>query len=164
MQYPAGYPVARSPAAMRYSTRAYGIGIIMALLMLAGCQKQEFEKPDGSVLDWESLRGHWVLVNYWAEWCKPCLEEIPELNELDRSSAIVVLGVNFDDIRGQELTDLGDRMGIRYGMLNEDPGPEFGWETPVALPATFVVDPDGELVEARFGPQTEEDIKELIGR
>jgi len=34
----------------------------------------------------------------------------------------------------------------------------------VALPATFIVDPDGDLVEARFGPQTEEDIKELIGR
>lgn len=149
---------------VRYSNGVHGIGIILALLMLAGCQNHEFEKPDGTVLEWESLRGHWVLVNYWAEWCKPCLEEIPELNDLDRSSAIVVLGVNFDDIRGQELMDLGDKMGIRYGMLNEDPGPEFGWKTPVGLPATFVVDPDGDLVEARFGPQTEEDIKELIGR
>lgn len=148
----------------RYSTGVRGVGIILALLMLAGCQNHEFEKPDGTVLQWESLRGHWVLVNYWAEWCKPCLEEIPELNDLDRSSAIVVLGVNFDGIQGQELMDLGDKMGIRYGMLSEDPGPEFGWKTPVGLPATFVVDPDGKLVEARFGPQTEEDIKELIGR
>lgn len=148
---------------VRYSNGVRGIGIILALLILGGCQNHEFEKPDGTVLQWESLRGHWVLVNYWAEWCKPCLEEIPELNNLDRSSAIVVLGVNFDDIQGQELMDLGDKMGIRYGMLNEDPGPEFGWKTPVGLPATFVVDPDGNLVEARFGPQTEEDIKELIG-
>lgn len=167
MQYPAGHTLdnpVEHPAMMCNSSRARGIGIILALLMLAGCQNPEFEKPDGTVLQWESLRGHWVLVNYWAEWCKPCLEEIPELNDLDRSSAIVVLGVNFDDIRGQELIELGDRMGIRYGMLNEDPGPEFGWKTPVALPATFVVNPDGDLVEARFGPQTEEDIKELIGR
>ena len=113
---------------------------------------------------WESLRGHWVLVNYWAEWCKPCLEEIPELNSIDNASAVVVLGVNFDDVRGQELIDLGRKMGIEYSMLSEDPGPKFGWKTPVALPATFIVDPDGDLVEARFGPQTEEDIKELIGR
>jgi len=152
------------PAKIRYSTGLYGIAIILALFSLTGCQNQEFEKPDGTVLEWESLRGHWVLVNYWAEWCKPCLEEIPELNSLDRAGAIVVLGVNFDDIRGQELIDLGREMGIEYAMLAEDPGPKFGWKTPVGLPATFIVDPDGELVETRFGPQTEEDIKELIGR
>jgi len=152
------------PAMVRYSPGWYGVGIVLALLMLAGCENHKFEKPDGTMLEWESLRGHWVLVNYWAEWCKPCLEEIPELNDLDRSSAIVVLGVNFDDIQGQELIDLGKKMGIEYGMLARDPGPEFGWKTPVALPATFVVNPDGDLVEARFGPQTEEDIKELIGR
>lgn len=151
------------PAKSRYSTGLYRIGIILALLMLAGCDNHQFDKSDGTVLQWESLRGHWVLVNYWAEWCKPCLEEIPELNELNRSAAVVVLGVNFDDIQGQELIDLGNRMGIEYGMLAEDPGPGLGWETPVALPATFIVNPDGDLVEARFGAQTEEDIKELIG-
>lgn len=158
MQYPAN-----CPAMVRYSTGLYRIGIILALLILAGCENHRFAKPDGTVLDWNSLRGHWVLVNYWAEWCKPCLEEIPELNNLDRAPAIVVLGVNFDGIQGQELMDLGKSMGIKYGMLAEDPGPEFGWKTPVALPATFVINPEGELVEARFGPQTEEDIKELIG-
>lgn len=152
------------PAKMRHSIGLYGIGIILALLALAGCQNQEFEKPDGTTLEWESLRGHWVLVNYWAEWCKPCLEEIPELNNIDRSSAVVVLGVNFDDVQGQELIDLGRKMGIEYTMLAEDPGPEFGWKAPVGLPATFVVDPEGELVETRFGPQTEKDIEELIGR
>ncbi|TGN42063.1 TlpA family protein disulfide reductase [Marinobacter confluentis] len=134
----------------------------MVLLLLAGCQKQAFEQADGTELEWESLRGHWVLVNYWAEWCKPCLEEIPELNDLDRSGSVVVLGVNFDDVKGQSLLDLGRRMGIEYGMLGEDPGPALGWQTPVGLPATFVVDPDGNLKETRFGPQTKEDITALI--
>ncbi|MFN2362183.1 MAG: TlpA disulfide reductase family protein, partial [Marinobacter sp.] len=137
------------PAKSRYSTGVYGSGFLLAFLMLAGCQNHEFEKPDGTALQWESLRGHWVLVNYWAEWCKPCLEEIPELNDLDRSADIVVLGVNSDDIRGQELIDLGKKMGIEYGMLGEDPGPELGWKTPVGLPATFVVNPEGEMVETR---------------
>lgn len=159
MQYPVHYLVK-----LRYSAGLYGAGVLLALLVLSGCQNQEFEKPDGTTLEWESLRGHWVLVNYWAEWCKPCLEEIPELNNIDRSSSVVVLGVNFDDVQGQELIDLGRKMGIEYAMLAEDPGPEFGWKTPVGLPATFVVDPEGRLVETRFGPQTEKDIEELIGR
>lgn len=159
MQYPVHYLVK-----LRYSAGLYGAGVLLALLLLSGCQNQEFEKPDGTTLEWESLRGHWVLVNYWAEWCKPCLEEIPELNNIDRSSSVVVLGVNFDDVQGQELIDLGRKMGIEYAMLAEDPGPEFGWKTPVGLPATFVVDPEGRLVETRFGPQTEKDIEELIGR
>ena len=94
MQYPARYP-AKYSALVRYSTRLCRIGILLALLPLAGCQNHEFEKSDGTVLQWESLRGHWVLVNYWAEWCKPCLEEIPELNSIDTASAVVVLGVNF---------------------------------------------------------------------
>jgi thiol-disulfide isomerase/thioredoxin len=144
------------------TARRYGLSGVLVLLLLAGCQNQEFERANGTTLDWESLRGHWVLVNYWAEWCKPCLEEIPELNALDRSGSVVVLGVNFDGVKGQALMDLGDRMGIEYGMLAEDPGPDFGWQIPVGLPATFVVDPEGNLKEARFGPQTEEDITALI--
>ena len=135
--------------------------VVLALL-LSGCQNHEFDRPDGTVLEWESLRGHWVLVNYWAEWCKPCLEEIPELNELDRSGSVVVLGVNFDEVKGEQLIDLGERMGIDYGMLEEDPGPTFGWQLPVGLPATFVIDPDGNLQEARFGPQTEKSIRAII--
>jgi hypothetical protein len=48
-------------------------------------------------------------------------------------------------------------------MLEKDPGPTFGWKMPVALPATFIVNPQGELVETRFGPQTEDDIRALVG-
>ena len=103
------------------------------------------------------------MVNYWAEWCKPCLEEIPELNRLNDSRDITVLGVNFDGVQGQELVELGRTMGIEFTMLSEDPGLEFNWQTPVALPATFIVDPDGELRETRFGPQTEEELKEVMG-
>ena len=114
-------------------------------------------------MNWDDFRGRWVLVNYWAEWCKPCLEEIPELNELDKAPDISVLGVNFDGVTGTALEQLGEEMGIEFLMLGQDPGPEFGWKMPVGLPATFIVDPSGNLVETRFGPQTEEDIRTLIG-
>jgi len=138
-------------------------GLLLLVMALAGCQKTELERADGTKLNWDSLRGQWVLVNYWAEWCKPCLEEIPELNAIDKAPDISVLGVNFDDVQGGALAELGEQMGIEYTMLADDPGPGFGWQLPVALPATFIVNPDGELVEARFGPQTEEGIRSLTG-
>lgn len=140
-------------------------GIILLALTfgLAGCNGTEFQKASGEPLAWDSLRGEWVLVNYWAEWCKPCLEEIPELNALDRDERITVLAVNFDGVQGPALTELGERMGIEFTMLAEDPGPKLGWKLPVALPATFVVKPNGELLETRFGPQTEEQLEALIG-
>lgn len=161
MQYPLGQS-GRMPAGASGYLKRYGLSGILVLFLLAGCQNQEFERANGAALDWEGLRGHWVLVNYWAEWCKPCLEEIPELNALDRSGSVIVLGVNFDSVTGQSLLDLGRRMGIEYEMLAEDPGPVLGWQMPVGLPATFVVDPRGNLKETRFGPQTKEDIIALI--
>ena len=137
--------------------------LMLMLLSASGCEKIELERADGTLANWDKYRGQWVLVNYWAEWCKPCLEEIPELNELDKAPDIAVLGVNFDGVTGVPLVELGERMGIEFTMLASDPGPGFGWQVPMALPATFVVDPEGTLIEARFGPQTEEDIRALIG-
>lgn len=153
----------QNPAIHRLPRGAVVAGMLFLMASLVGCQKVELERAEGSKLAWNDLRGQWVLVNYWAEWCKPCLEEIPELNELDKAPDITVLGVNFDDVKGEALVNLGKRMGIEYAMLAQDPGPEFKWELPVALPATFVVNPEGNLLEARFGPQTEEDIRALIG-
>lgn len=156
MQYPAMYRC--------YAQCVRWVLLILAIMALGGCSKTEFETADGSALEWDSLRGQWVLINYWAEWCKPCLEEIPELNALNRARHVAVLGVNFDGIKGQQLLELGQKMGITFTMLADDPGPGFDWQLPAALPATFVVNPEGELVEARFGPQTERELIELMNR
>lgn len=134
----------------------------IGLMALAGCQPTTFQDARGDALNWDDLRGQWVIVNYWAEWCKPCLEEIPELNALDASPDVTVLGVNFDGITGQPLRDLGQKMAIDFRLLAEDPGPALGWDLPVGLPASFVVTPDGELLEARFGAQTEDGLKALM--
>ncbi|MEH6636515.1 MAG: TlpA disulfide reductase family protein, partial [Halioglobus sp.] len=58
------------------------------------------------------LRGQWVVINYWAQWCKPCIKEIPELNELDQQYAkITVVGVNYDDASGQDLAQQVAKLG-----------------------------------------------------
>lgn len=150
------------PTRRGFCSRAVRMALFLLAGGVAGCTQPVFETSDGREILPDQLQGQWVLVNYWAEWCKPCLEEIPELNRMDQAADIVVLGVNFDGVRGERLEQLTERMGIDFTVLARDPGPDFGWETPVALPATFVLNPDGELAEIRFGAQTEEGIRKLI--
>ncbi len=138
------------------------VSVLIAVLSLSACSKVELERSAGAPLVWSELRGQWVLVNYWAEWCKPCLKEIPELNALNQEPDITVLGVNYDGIRGSELRQLGQRMDIRYDLLNQDPGAQFGWQTPIALPATLVINPEGELQQVLFGEQTQAGVRAAI--
>ncbi|WP_223807976.1 MULTISPECIES: TlpA family protein disulfide reductase [Marinobacter] len=148
---------------MQYIQRFIPATLAMAsLLVLSGCDRPSFQDAQGQTLDWSSLRGQWVVVNYWAEWCKPCREEIPELNHLDQSPNVTVLGVNFDGITGEPLRSLADKMQIQFRLLAEDPGPALDWKQPVGLPASFIVTPEGKLLEARFGAQSEAGLRALI--
>ncbi|MGM0570762.1 TlpA family protein disulfide reductase [Marinobacter sp.] len=152
----------------------YPVMVVMACAtLLVGCGESvtssgssapEFSTASGDPLPWDTLRGEWVLVNYWAEWCKPCLEEIPELNEVDGLEKVTVLGVNYDGVAGEALVELGERMGIGFTMLAQDPAPQLGWEVPAGLPATFVVAPDGSLSETLMGAQTEAELKAAVGQ
>lgn len=144
---------------MKYLTTA-----VLALFMLSGCQRVSMETADGTATQWSDYRGDWVFVNYWAEWCKPCREEIPELNDLDDDADVTVLGVNYDGLTGSQLEAAIDDMEIRYTVVTPDPGPDLGWKSPVGMPATFVVSPDGTLVETRFGAQTEDELRAIMRR
>lgn len=107
---------------------------------------------------------HWKIVNYWAEWCTPCRQEIPELNHLSlllKESNITVVGVNYDDLDADELTAVVQRMGIKFVQLTEQQKALLTFPAPAALPATYIISPSGELKLRLLGKQTAENI--LIG-
>ena len=61
------------------------------------------------------MHGQWVVINYWAQWCKPCIEEIPYLNTLDRDYAqVTVLGVNYDGASGADLEQQRKTLGDTF--------------------------------------------------
>lgn len=105
------------------------------------------------------FKGQWVVVNYWAQWCKPCIKEIPELNQLHANhDTIVVLGVNFDGEVGETLKDQEEQLGIAFPTLDYDPSAELGIERPKALPTTVIITPQGKVLEKLIGPQTEQSL------
>ena len=100
--------------------------------------------------------GRWLLVNYWAEWCEPCLQEIPEFHEFAAQNAdrVLVVMVNYDGATGDDLAQRAQKAGISLPLLESDPAARLGAGPPQVLPTTLVVRPDGSLAEPLIGPQT----------
>jgi thiol-disulfide isomerase/thioredoxin len=125
---------------------------LLLITFLASCGGSQ--APAGA-LDLQALRGQWVVINYWAQWCKPCIKEIPELNELDREfDGVTVLGVNYDGETGEELAAQIEKLGVAFTTLSEDPSAVLGVPRPVVLPTTLILDPQGQLDATLVGPQT----------
>ena len=133
---------------------------LVAVVLLAACSAEHESLGEPTL---QELRGRFVVINYWAQWCKPCIEEIPELNELDeKNNNISVLGVNFDGATGPELAQQEKRLGVDFPTLTTDPSAELGIARPVVLPTSIIVGPEGEVLNKLVGPQTLASLQQAI--
>ena len=138
--------------------------LLCALLTLAACTDFAPKHPlrlfDGSITSPNQWRGQWVLINYWADWCGPCREEVPELNHLnDSADGFKVLGVNYDYLEGGELRASIDALGITFPTLLDDPQSILGYDEATVLPMTVLIAPNGVLHRVLLGPQTAQTLK-----
>ncbi|MBU3058080.1 MAG: TlpA family protein disulfide reductase [Pseudomonas indica] len=130
---------------------------IVAGLLLSGCAEDLGLDQHGRKVTAAELDGQWLVINYWAEWCKPCRSEIPQLNllaERMKNQGVVVLGVNFDGLQGAELTRSSDTMKIDFRVLEKDPSERFQLPRNEVLPVTYLVDGQGRMRERLLGEQT----------
>lgn len=141
--------------------RIMGLLTLLTALLLSGCNDLTFERLDGSDLSWQSLRGEWVFINYWAVWCAPCRKEIPELNAFTEGQ---VLGVNFDNPDRAILQQHSDELKIEFTQLLLDPSSQLRFERPSVLPATYVFDPQGVYRGVMVGPQTQASLAAWLER
>ena len=129
-----------------------------AVTVLVSCAPAE-PPPTEGVMAAPAFGERWVVINYWAIWCGPCREEIPELNTLARRGMVDVYAINFDDIQGEALLEQAAELGIDFPLLATDPGPALGSVRPRVLPTTLLVSPQGEVTTRLLGPQTVESIE-----
>lgn len=143
----------------------------MAPVMTAmGSGKIAFSLPDtqGKVHTLSQYAGKWVVINYWATSCPPCIKEIPQLmkfHEKHKNHDAVVLGVDFEDISLAWLKDFMDSMDMSYPVLRSDPSQRvtpFG--VVIVLPTTFIISPAGELLAHQAGAVTAADLEAFIKR
>ena len=105
--------------------------LLFAAALLAAsavaAEQVEFTLPDldGKPVSLSDYHGKWVIVNFWATWCPPCLEEIPDFVELyeENRDSIVVLGVNYEEVNKEYLREFVDSHMMSYPVLRIDPIP-----------------------------------------
>lgn len=118
---------------------------------------------DGESVSLESLRGQYVLVNFWATWCVPCRKEMPYLQALSDNypERLIVLGINMREDAAR-IQPFVDEMGLSFPILLE-PTDEILLEHNVrGLPVTFVVDPGGKVVYRELGEVQPEEFNQWL--
>jgi peroxiredoxin len=169
--------------------RLLGYGFLVILLGVNGCSwlsssgsrlgsemnmpAPSFSVPtvDGKTASLKDYSGKVLVVNFWATWCGPCREEIPEFSALAsayRSKGVEFLGISMDDGEASEVKELvqtfGHQYRVEYTLAVGDDAVANAFGGVNSLPTTFVIDRAGKIVKKYNGyaPALTDDIQQTI--
>jgi peroxiredoxin len=151
--------------------------LVLLLALTAGCgdsrigqPAQDFTARDlaGNEVSLSDYRGKVVLLDFWATWCAPCVEELPNVKRVHneyKNDGFAVIGVSLDNNRSA-LEAFVQNQGIEWPQVFDGRG----WENEVstvyqvnAIPAMFLIDKEGVLRYTNLrGPKLERSVKKLL--
>jgi len=140
--------------------------ILMSLLWAVAVQVQAFTLVDskGKTHSLAQYKGKWVLVNFWATWCPPCLEEIPDLVALheNKKNKLVVLGVALDYKDSKQVLEFAEQMMVSYPIILGDQKMAAQIGAVPGLPTTYLYNPEGKVVAYNVGALTRAAVERYI--
>ncbi|KZC19820.1 hypothetical protein RHOFW104R3_29155 [Rhodanobacter denitrificans] len=120
---------------------------------------------DGKTFDLAAQRGKWVIVNYWATWCVPCIKEMPDISRfVTAHNNVTAIGLAYEDSEPADIKAFLAKHPVAYPIAQvslDQPPKDF--DEPRGLPTTYLIDPDGKVAKHIVGPVTEASLEGLIG-
>jgi thiol-disulfide isomerase/thioredoxin len=120
---------------------------------------------DGKPWTLSAQHGHWVVVNFWATWCVPCIKEMPAISTFVASHANVrAVGLAYDDSPAADIRAFLKKHPVSYPVAQvtlDRPPKDF--DEPRGLPTTYLIAPDGHVAKRFVGPVDGTSLGEAIG-
>ena len=119
---------------------------------------------DGKTFDLAAEKGKWVIVNFWATWCSPCIKEMPDISAFVAAHKdVAAIGLALEDTEKAEVEAFAKAHPTSYPLAQVDlDHPPADFDTPRGLPMTVLVGPDGKVVKTITGPVTAHDLETAI--
>ncbi|MBI3171988.1 MAG: TlpA family protein disulfide reductase [Hydrocarboniphaga effusa] len=129
----------------------------------------QFNDLSGAPHKLSEWNGKLLLLNFWATWCTPCLKEIPQLIEAQKTHAargLQVVGLALD--KPEAVRQFRDRFGINYPLMVGETdivsGMDALGDTLGAFPFSVLIAPDGRILDRNWGDLSHEELEELLGK
>ncbi|MGN2247730.1 TlpA family protein disulfide reductase [Frateuria sp. GZRR35] len=150
--------------------------LALAACLLAGAAPAHAAMPaqptlkvttlDGKPFDLAAQRGHWVIVNFWATWCVPCIKEMPDISRFVKTHANVrAIGLAYEDSDKTDIQAFLAKHPVSYpiAQVSLDDSPK-DFDEPRGLPTTYLIAPDGHVAKRFVGPVTEQSLGAAVGQ
>jgi thiol-disulfide isomerase/thioredoxin len=120
---------------------------------------------DGKTFDLAAQRGKWVIVNYWATWCVPCIKEMPDISHFVATHKnVTAIGLAYDDSDPADIRAFVAKHPVVYPIAQvtlDKPAKDF--DEPRGLPTTWLIGPDGKVAKQFIGPVDATSLTAIIG-